>query len=169
MSTRIRAELPSDLAAIRAVNEAAFASPAEADLVDTLRCESTPIVSLVGAENEIVVGHILFTPATLDGQPRLRLMGLGPMAVAPSHQRRGIGSALVRAGIDACAAIGTEAVVVLGHPSFYPRFGFAPSHRFGIGCEFDAPPEVFMVLELAPRALHGVSGTVHYHAAFKGV
>lgn len=99
----------------------------------------------------------------------LRIMGLAPMAVAPEHQRRGIGSALVRAGLEQCRQLGVGAVAVLGHPAYYPRFGFVPSARFGIGSEYEVPEDVFMVLELQAGVLLSGSGTATYHAAFGGV
>ena len=91
------------------------------------------------------------------------------MAVAPAHQNQGIGSALVRAGLERCKELGFGAVVVLRHPEYYPRFGFSPSTRFGIGCEYEAPEEAFMIVELQPAYLRGKSGTIKYHAAFKNV
>lgn len=165
----LRDEHPRDHAAVRAVNEAAFDTAAEADLVDTLHGQAHPIVSLVAEVDGEVVGHILFSPVTLDGHPELRLMGLAPTAVAPAHQRKGIGSALVHAGLERCRQLGVGAVVVLGHPSYYPRFGFAPSVRFGIRSEFEAPDEAFMLIELQPGYLPGACGVVRYHAAFKEV
>jgi putative acetyltransferase len=170
MSTalRIRAEEEADRAAVHAVNAAAFPTPAEADLVDALRAAGAARVSLVAEEDGAVVGHILFSPVTLPGHPGLALLGLAPMAVAPERQRQGIGSALVEAGLARCRELGCDAVVVLGHPEFYPRFGFVPSVRCGIGCEYPVPPEVFMLQELRPGALQGASGTVRYHPAFAG-
>jgi putative acetyltransferase len=88
------------------------------------------------------------------------------MAVVPEHQRKGIGSALVKAGLERCKQLGFVAVVVLGHTEFYPRFGFSPSSRFGIDSEYDVAEEVFMAMELQPAALDGKTGTVKYHAAF---
>lgn len=155
--------------AIHTVEAAAFPSPAEADLVDALRRAATPLVSLVADEGGAIVGHALFSPVTLDDRPALRLMGLGPMAVAPARQRSGIGSALVREGLHACARAGIAGVVVLGHPEYYPRFGFVPASRFGIGCEYEAPDEAFMAIELMTRSLAGVTGTVRYHPAFGAV
>jgi putative acetyltransferase len=108
----------------------------------------------------------MFSPITLEGQSGVTMMGLAPMAVAPASQRRGIGSALVRAGLEACRQIGCGAVVVLGHPGFYPRFGFVPALRFRIRSDYDVPDDVFMALELQPDALRGRSGVVRYHAAF---
>jgi putative acetyltransferase len=94
-------------------------------------------------------------------------MGLAPMAVLPAHQRRGVGSSLVRAGLDVCRHRGVDAVVVLGHAAFYPRFGFQPASRFGIRSEYDVPDDVFMAIELRPGALAGPAGLVRYHAAFR--
>ena len=165
----IRSEEQRDWAAVHAVNASAFETPAEANLVDDLREHATPLVSLVAEDNGAIVGHIMFSPVSLAGHPTLRIMGLAPMAVAPEHQRKGIGSALVRAGLEHCQQLGFGAVVVLGHPAYYPRFGFSSSARFGIGCEYDVPEDVFMVVELRAGFLHGASGTVAYHAAFSNV
>jgi putative acetyltransferase len=164
----IRSEKEEDVAAVHALNTAAFASAAEADLVDALRQQAHPVVSLVAEDNGSMVGHILFSPIALSGHPGLRIMGLAPMAVAPARQNQGIGSALVRAGLERCRELGFGAVVVLGHPRYYPRFGFCPAARFGLRCEYDAPDEAFMAVELQPRYLRGKSGTVRYHVAFNG-
>ena len=158
-------ELPAHWPAVHALNVAAFGQPGEANLVDALRAQARPTVSLIAEENGDVIGHILFSPVTVGGHRGL-LMGLGPMAVAPSRQRRGIGSALVLMGLAECRSVGAQAVVVLGHPEFYPRFGFIPADRFGLRCEYDVPHEAFMALELCPAALGDISGTVRYHAAF---
>jgi len=163
---QVRPERRSEFAAVHALNLAAFPSAAEADLVDALREQATPLVSLVAESAGTVVGHILFSPVTLGGRPDLRLMGLGPMAVAATHRSRGVGSALVRAGLSQCRSIGAVAVVVLGHPGYYPRFGFRPAGKLGIQSEYDVPKEAFMALELVPGALRDVSGTVKYHHAF---
>lgn len=166
---RVRAEGARDHAAVRALHLTAFPSPAEADLVDALRARARPIVSLVAEAEGSIAGHILFSPVSLAGHGALAIMGLAPMAVAPALQRTGIGSALVRAGLAACRAIGTRAVVVLGHPAYYPRFGFARADRFGLACEYDAPPEAFMAIELTPGYLRGAAGTIRYHDAFQGL
>ena len=165
-SPLVRDEEQRDWAAVHAVNASAFETPAEANLVDALREQAHPIVSLVAVEAETVVGHIMFSPVSLSGHPDLHIMGLAPMAVIPEYQRKGIGSALVRAGLDRCKQLGFGAVVVLGHSTYYPRFGFSPSTRFGIGCEYEVPEEVFMVLELLPGYLRGASGIIKYHVAF---
>lgn len=154
---------------MHAVNASALETPAEAGLVNALREQAHPVISLVAVEGGTIVGHIMFSPVSLSGHPGLKIMGLAPMAVAPEYQRKGIGSALVHTGLDRCKQLGFGAVVVLGHPEYYPRFGFSPSTRFGIKCEYEVPEEVFMVFELLPGYLRGASGTIKYHAAFSNL
>lgn len=165
----IRDELPEDVAGVRAVNQAAFETSAEADLVDALRAQAEPFVSLVADEAGSIAGHICFSPVALSGHDELKIVGLAPMAVLPEQQRRGIGSALVRAGLERCRQLGCAAIVVLGHAEFYPRFGFVPASRFGIESEYDVPDEVFMALELEAGVLSGKAGTIRYHAAFANI
>jgi putative acetyltransferase len=137
---------------------------AEAELVDVLPERAKPVISLVTEENDTIVGHIMFSPVSLSGHPGLKIMGLAPMAVAGAHQRCGVGSALVRAGLDLCKELrcgrSAEASGIL------PRFGFSPSTRYSIRCEYDAPDEAFMVIELEPAYFRGKSGTIVYHPAF---
>ena len=165
----VRVEEEKDRAGVHAVNVAAFETPAEANLVDALRDQAQPVISLVAEDKGAVVGHIMFSPVSLSGHPGLDAMGLAPMAVTPEHQRKGFGSALVRAGLEQCKQIGSVAVVVLGHPEYYPRFGFSPASRFGIDSGYEVPEEVFMAMELQPEALAGKSGRVKYHAAFNNL
>jgi putative acetyltransferase len=165
----VRPEHPADAAAIEAVNRAAFGQPAEATLVALLREQASPLISLVADDGHEIVGHVLFSPVTLTGHADVRIMGLAPMAVMPVMQRRGIGSMLARAGLDACTRLGADAVVVLGHAQYYPRFGFRPASVFGLRCEYDVPDEVFMARELAPGRMAGKNGTIRYHAAFARV
>lgn len=162
----IRAEKKCDREPVREVNIAAFGTLSEANLVDTLRQHVQTTVSLVAEENGEVVGHIMFSPVSLSGHPNLKVMGLAPMAVTPAHQKKGVGSALVRAGLDQCRQLGFVAAVVLGHPQYYPRFGFLPSFKFGIDSEYDVPKEVFMAMELRPDALSGKTGKVRFHSVF---
>ena len=162
---RIRAEVPRDYLSVHQITAAAFGVETEAKLIGVLRAQASPVVSLVAEDNGTLVGHILFSPVSLPGSEALA-MGLAPMAVTPLRQRRGIGSALVRAGLARCQELGAVAVVVVGHPEFYPKFGFSPAERFGLKCEYDVPAEAFMAIELHARALRGVSGTVKYHAVF---
>ena len=165
----IRVENENDRTHVYSVNESAFKTPAEANLVNALRIQAQPIVSLVAEENGEIVGHIMFSPVTLSGFAGLKALGLAPMAVAPEYQRKGIGSALVRAGLERCKLLGFAVVVVLGHPDYYPRFGFSPSSRFGIDSEYEVPEDVFMAMELQPGALSGKTGRVKYHDAFSNI
>ena len=165
----IRSQRSADAPSVRAVNLAAFETSTEADLVELLSAQASPLVSLVAEEVGAIVGHILVSPVTLPGQPDLTIMGLAPMAVVPSCQRRGIGSALVRAGLRDCKQLGFDAIVVLGHAQYYPRFGFQTASRLGLDCEYDVPDDVFMALELRPGILTGKSGTIQYHPAFGSV
>lgn len=164
----IRLEQPDDIAGVRETNEHAFGEPLEADLVDTLR-PASEFLSLVAITDGRVVGHILFTPIAMDPPVERRIAGLAPMAVRPEQQRTGIGGQLIRAGLEECRRRGYSAVVVLGHPDYYPKFGFVPAHTFGVTCEFPSPPEAFMALELEPRALSGVAGVVNYRPEFAAV
>lgn len=159
----IRPEREADRKVVYTVNAAAFETEAEAKLVDVLRADADPIVSLVAEEQGQIVGHIMFSPVTLSGDPQLSMMGLAPLAVTPQYQRKGIGSALVRAGLEQCKQLGAVAVVVLGHPNYYPRFGFVPSSRFAIDYEYEVPEEVFMAMELHPAVLRGKTGKVTFH------
>lgn len=165
----VRPELASDRDAVRRVHATAFTTPEEADLVDALRAGADPLVSLVAEEAGDVVGHVMFSPVTLPDHPELRLMGLAPLAVVPARQRTGVGGALTRAGLERCREIGVGAVVVLGHPAYYPRFGFVRADAYGIGCPFDAPAEAWMVAELETGYLSGAAGTARWHAAFDGL
>jgi len=165
----IRSELPQDVAGIRHVNRTAFDSTVEADIVDALRQRAQPFVSLIAVDGDDIIGHIAFSPMTLASHPDVPVAGLAPMAVLPSRQRVGIGSSLVRAGLDECARLGFVAVVVLGHAEYYPRFGFRPASTFGLSSELDVPDEVFMALELRPGALGACRGVMRYHPAFGSV
>jgi putative acetyltransferase len=164
----LRPETPADAAAVRAVHDAAFGRPEEGRVVEALRTGARPYVGLVAVEDGEVIGHVAFSPATLYCyNATYPIMALGPMAVRPDRQRRGIGSALVREGLDACRRLGHLVIAVLGHPGFYPRFGFAPARPMGVMCEYPVPDEVFMLAELAPGALRGRRGVVQYAPAFR--
>jgi len=164
---QIRPETSEDIPAIHAANNAAFPTRLEADLVDTVRQTAGPLISLVADDGEKIIGHILFSPVTLSEHRDAQIMGLGPMAILPGEQRRGIGSALVREGLTRCKNLGYGAVGVVGHPNYYPRFGFRPAATFNLKSEYDVPDDVFMALELTPGYLQGKAGTIHYHSAFR--
>ena len=163
----IRREAPEDFDAIRHVNEQAFGRAVEADLVDHLRSRGVLTISLVATQDGEIVGHIAFSPVAVESGPAsFEAITLAPIAVLPAHQRQGIGSQLVRAGLEECRQLGHEIVVVVGHPEYYPRFGFAPGKPRGIGCEFEAPDEAWMVLELREGALAGRDGIVKFQPEF---
>lgn len=168
----IRPETPSDAAAVHRVLLEAFGGPVEAALVDALRCSPAfvPELSLVAKQGGLVVAHLLFTRAGLaGGPPDVPLLALGPVGVLPEHQRRGIGSRLIREGLAAAAALGYAAVVLVGHPDYYPRFGFRPARSLGLQLPFDVPDEVAMALVLDPGAASSLRGAVIYPPEFSGV
>jgi putative acetyltransferase len=166
----IRDEEPGDIKSIFEVNSRAFETDTEARLVNTLRGEGVRMISLVAEMGGMVAGHILFTPVITENQgTSIAAGGLGPMAVLPEYQRSGLGSILISAGLGACRTIGWKAVFVLGHPEYYPKFGFVPTASFGLRykrAEFDP---FFFVKELELGALAGISGMVNYHPAFDNV
>jgi putative acetyltransferase len=166
----IREETQCDLDAIRQVNDAAFGGNAESRLVDDLRAGNYVVVSLVAVKSGQIVGHILFSdlPIQTDHEP-ISAASLAPMSVLPEFQRRGIGCALVRAGLTACRERGKAAVIVVGHESYYPRFGFSAQLAKRIECPFPDAGNAWMALELQPGALANVTGRVRYPDPFRVV
>lgn len=164
----IRQEQPDDIVAVRAVNETSFGQPTEATIVDSIRAACPNAVSLVAEDAHEIVGHILFSPVSISGENvSVQGMGLGPMAVVPVRQRQGIGSLLVRAGIKAMREQGCPFIIVLGHPEYYPRFGFVPALRHGLSCQWEGVPDnAFMVLVLDDAAMARISGIVRYRDEF---
>jgi putative acetyltransferase len=166
----IRLEEKEDHQDIRRVNELAFDQPTEADLVDALRTNAHPHISLVAIIEGRIVGHIFFSPVSIESETSsFSAMGLAPMAVLPEFQNQGIGSRLVEEGLKKCRELGQSIIVVMGHPNYYPRFGFIPAHLKGLRSEYDVPDDTFMVLELTENALAGRRGLVKYHPEFNRV
>ncbi|QDU91131.1 hypothetical protein Pla175_45500 [Pirellulimonas nuda] len=159
----IRPELTTDTAAIHALIAASFPTPGEAELVDRLREAGRLRVSLAAEEGGQIVGHIAISPVTTPSQATGA--GLGPLAVAESHRRRGIGAALMGAGLDACRAAGLGWAVVLGDPAYYARFGFRPAGEFGLHDEHGWG-RAFQALELLPGGLPTEGGLVRYAPEF---
>ena len=165
----VRAESVGDVEAVRRVNVLAFGQEDEAQIVDRLRERGVDLISLVALVDEQVVGHALFSPVDVVGETAVSpSIALGPIAVLPEMQKQGIGGKLIHAGLDACGNAGHGAVFVLGHPTYYPKFGFRPTKPHGISCEFPVPDEVFMVVELVPGTLAALQGTVTYQPDFRG-
>jgi putative acetyltransferase len=162
----IRPEQERDRPAVYRLNVSAFATDAEAKLVNALRKQASPVISLVAEIDGEISGHILFSPVQHSEYTEALIMGLAPMAVAETARHKGIGSALIDAGISACFRLGAGAIFVLGHPGLYSRCGFTPASGFGIGCEYDVPDEAFMAIELTPRFLAAKPGTIKYHECF---
>ena len=166
----IRREEPQDVAAIRFVNAQAFDGSAEANAIDALRERGAATLSLVAVIEDRVVGHLFFSPVTIEAPDRAWPgLGLAPLAVLPEYQRQGIGTALMNTGLEECRRQGHARVIVLGHPDYYPRFGFERASRCGVRFEFEAPDEACMILALQPGALDGVSGVAKYQPEWSGV
>jgi putative acetyltransferase len=169
MSLRIRPEEPSDLPAISNLVTAAFGQPHEATLIELIRRSPfyVPGLALVAEENGEVVGQALFSYIGLNGEKPAQVLGLAPMAVAPARQRRGIGSALVKHGLLEADRRREPLVVVLGHPHYYPRFGFEPASHHGIYPPWpNIPDSAFMVKLLSGYEKH-YRGSVSYPPAFE--
>jgi putative acetyltransferase len=162
----IRAEQPGDVTVVRDVNRRAFGQDQEGNIVDALRTNGAALLSLVATLDGAVVGHIMYSPLLVGD-----VMGaaLGPMAVLPEHQRQGIGSRLVEAGSRQLTHQGYPFIVVVGHSTFYPRFGFRPASTYGITCEWDVPNDAFMVLVLDEAKMSRVVGVAKYRAEFSTV
>jgi len=168
----IRPETPADAAAICAVNTQAFGRDSEARLVELVRASAhfVPELSLVAVDGGAPVGHILFSGIVIrTAEKRIDALALAPMAVLPGWQGRGVGSALVRHGLEESVRLGHAIVVVVGHARYYPRFGFVPARPRGLDAPFPVPDPSFMVQTLRPGALDGVRGTVEYPPAFSAV
>ena len=164
--TEIRKEEPRDQESVRRVNMAAFENGPEAALVDKLRASCEAYLAFVAVEDGIVVGHILFTPVTADGCGVVG-MGLAPMAVLPSYQRQGIGTQLVRHGLAHLQRSGCPFVIVLGHPEYYPRFGFEPASKYQLSSQWESvPDEAFMVIIYDRSVLPGTGSVLRYRGEF---
>jgi putative acetyltransferase len=164
----IRPETPEDHPHVRDVNEQAFGQAVEADLVDRLRKACPDTLSLVADDEGRIVGHIFFSPVAIDGAGRrMQGMGLAPMGVRPDRQKQGIGSALVKNGLEILRDRGCPFVIVLGHPGYYTRFGFEPASKRNLTSQWEGvPDEAFMVLVLGEEGMQGVSGVARYRGEF---
>ena len=162
----IRDEQPGDAAAVREVNRLAFGQDDEGRIVDALRANGAAILSLVAVDNDAILGHIMFSPLSVGD---VIGAGLGPMAVVPSHQRQGIGSRLVQAGVERLRGANCPFIVVIGHPEFYPRFGFQPAATYGLTCEWNVSADAFMVHALDPDVTRRLRGLAQYRPEFSAL
>jgi len=163
----IRHENPQDIPQVYSVIERTFKRAAEAKLADKLRRACSDHLSLVAEDNGLIVGHVMFTPVVIDNGKQLKGMGLAPMSVLPSRQCQGIGTLLVKAGLQILRDNNSPFVIVLGHPDYYPRFGFQPASRYHIKSQWpDVPDEAFMILVLDEKAMRKVSGTARFRDEF---
>jgi putative acetyltransferase len=164
----IREERPEDAFAVRLVNEKAFGQTQEANIVEKLRQSCDDLLSLVAVMTGHVVGHVLFSPATIESNGGLiQGMALAPMAVLPAYQRQGIGSRLVQEGIKILRSSSCPFVIVLGHPDYYPRFGFEVASKYNIMSQWQGVPEkAFMILILDRVIMEGISGVARYRSEF---
>jgi putative acetyltransferase len=165
----IRTEESGDAEAVRRVHERAFGQTAEARLVEMLCENNKALISLVAVIDGQIVGHILFSAVSVSGAPEeFQAVGLAPVAVLPEHQKKGIGSKLIREGLEQCRKAAYHAAVVLGDPLYYSRFGFTCASDYGLENEYGVHAE-FMALELKANALTAVTGMVKYQPEFGNV
>jgi putative acetyltransferase len=164
----IRPETDEDYGAVKALNNLAFQGDVEGNIVDKIRSSCEEIISLVAVEDSKVIGHIFFSPiASMSGEDQIFGMGLAPMAVLPEYQNKGVGSALVKEGLNILEDKGCPFVMVLWHKDYYPRFGFEKASTYVLRAEWGGfPDEAFMVLFLDGTMESNVSGVVKYRAEF---
>ena len=173
MTITIREEIADDIDAIYAVEQEAFEHDDEADLVNRLRAQNAIWLSHVVVRDDKIVGHALYSLVTVtDGDTIHQFPALGPIAVAKAHQKQGIGGQLINAGLQAARNANYGLMFLVGHPSYYPRFGFQPAQPLGFKSDYveeNGPHEHFMVAVLDQNLLDTVRGHVRYHPAFEGV
>jgi predicted N-acetyltransferase YhbS len=165
MEIKIRSEEKEDYNEIRIINELAFNQKNEGKLVDDLRKKSdyNHLLSLVAETKGKIVGHILFYPIKIKNETdEFIVLSLAPMAVHPDFQNKGIGSKLVKRGLEAVKETGYDSVIVVGHPNYYPRFGFSPANKWNIKLPIECPDDVFLAIELEKDSLKNVSGLVEF-------
>lgn len=168
LAVEIRLEQAQDAVAIRAVNDQAFGQPVEGRVIEQLRHSGANLLSLVATVDDQIVGHVLFSPATIEGElGSIQGLGLAPVAVLPEYQGRGIGSKLITTALSMIKASTCPYVIVLGHQSYYPRFGFERASIYGLTCQWaGVPDEAFMVMILDKTVMAGVSGVAKYRDEF---
>lgn len=165
----IRREQPQDIPEIRQVHLRAFGQKQEASVVDKLRKNCNSILSLVALADGKIVGHIMFSPAIIEGKHgKLVGTGLAPLAVLPEYQKKGIGTQLLQTAIARIKESGCPFIIVAGRSKYYTRFGFEPACKFGIKSEWDVPDETFMILILDRKTMNGITGVARYRQEWAG-
>ena len=167
MPVEVRDEYQGDIPAIRDLNKRAFEQDQEANIIDALRSNRAVMLSMVAISDGQVVGHIMYSPISIDG--KVSGAALGPMAVLPEYQGQGVGSELIKKGNQRLRNDGCPFIIVLGHSEYYARFGFEPASMHEITCEWDVPDNVFMVLILDEAKMRGISGVAKYRPEFSSV
>lgn len=163
----IRSELASDKDAIYQLNSLAFAGPEEAELINKVREVGQLALSMVALHDNKLLAHVLYTPVEVEHNLNaFKVWGLGPVAVLPEVQRQGIGKALIRASLAKAHVLAADAIVLLGHTSYYPQFGFKPASNYQLSFQGQDFGDAFMALELRPGVLAKLSGKVQYVSAF---
>jgi putative acetyltransferase len=166
----IHAEEYGDEERIEEVIFKSFRNRGEVDLVNRLREEDELKLSLVAVDEEEIIGHVAFSIVTAEFNLMSRTyLGLAPLAVLPEYQKRGVGTKLVRAGLEQLIMMGASGAFVLGSPDYYQRFGFRTAETMGFYCEYNVPPGHFMAVLLRPNGFAGAGGVVSYHPLFKEV
>lgn len=173
MTTHIRTENEADYEQVYQVNYTAFGNREyEAELVERIRDTPyfVPQLSLVAELEGEIVGHILLSLAkVVDGEVRHEVIALAPIAVKPAYQKQGIGKQLIQEGLKRCEELGYSIVLLIGHPTYYPKFGFKPARQYGLELkQFEVSDDVFMVYELRENELQRIQGELKYPAAFFG-
>lgn len=164
----IREERRADYQAIRDVNNQAFNQPQEGTIIEKIRESGVEILSLVAIIDNKIVGHIFFSPVRMEEQATLKDgMGLAPMAVLPDYQQQGIGSKLIKEGIQRLKLKSVPYIIVLGHKDYYPKFGFETASKYGLKCQWDGvPDEAFMVMILDDKMKPKIHGVAKYRDEF---
>lgn len=172
MKITIEAENKGDYEQITRLHTIAFKRDGEARLVEKLRKTPTyiPELSLVAKYRNMIVGHVLFYPIKINAyKKKCDSLALAPISVIPSFQNRKVGSRLIKEGLEKARKLGFKSVIVVGHPEYYPRFGFEKASKYGISAPFNAPDNVVFAIELEKDGLKNCSGTIEYPSEFNEV
>ena len=172
MKITIEAETEGDYEQITRLHAIAFNGDGEARLVEKLR--RTPIyipeLSLVAKYRNAIIGHILFYPIKINTcRKKCNSLALAPVSVIPSFQNRKVGSRLIKEGLEKAQKLGFKSVIVVGHPEYYPRFGFEKASKYGISAPFHVPDNALFAIELQKDGLKNCSGIIEYPSEYNEI